>query len=110
MKEFVAGAAVFAVAVLSLLAMQQGLRALWLLARAQDGGRVDDGDREVATLRDDLDRALRTLAEVQFDHSTGKIDDEDCQTLLKRYEARAVLAMRALQARGVDPNAERSDG
>lgn len=109
MKEVVAVLAVVAVAALLLLAMQQGLRALWLLARGQDLAAVREGDREIATLRDDLDRALRSLAEIQFDHATGKIDDADSTIMRQRYEARAVQAMRALRARGVDVQAERAD-
>ncbi len=110
MKEAVAVVAVVAVAALLLLAMQQGVRALWLIARGQDLANVREGDREIATLRDDLDRALRSLAEVQFDHATGKIDDADNAAMRQRYEARAVQAMRALRARGVDVQAERDDG
>lgn len=110
MKEAVAILAVVAVAALILLAMQQGLRALWLLARGHELAHVREGDREIGSLRDDLDRALRSLAEVQFDHATGKIDDVDHQAMRERYEARAVQAMRALRARGVDVQAERADG
>ncbi len=128
MKAVVAGLAVLGVALLLLLLLQQALRTLWAFGRASApvppappraddalSGPVSattstslDGEaREIVALRDEVDLALRAIAEVRFDFATGKIDAEDRDQLERRYQERVLLAMRALRRRGieVDPKA-----
>ncbi len=128
MKAVVAGLAVLGVALLLLLLLQQALRALWAFGRvsaplppkplplgdvgsgASPGASATslDGEaREIVALRDEVDLALRAIAEVRFDFATGKIDAVDRDHLQRRYQERVLLAMRALRQRGVevDPKA-----
>jgi hypothetical protein len=52
------------------------------------------------TLLDERDRALAALKELEFDHRTGKIGDEDYRALVGPLRRAAAEALRALdQAR-----------
>lgn len=97
MKPFVAGVAVVAVALLSLLAMWRALQAWGILQRraVRMGPEVS---YERTRLLDEKMRHLKTLKEVEFDHETGKIDVNDYQSLKRRHEIEAATVIRALDA------------
>ena len=57
------------------------------------GPRSDEGRLAVAEERD---RALAALKELEFDHRTGKLNDEDYRELVGGYRRRAAAALRAL--------------
>jgi hypothetical protein len=50
-------------------------------------------------LAEERDRALAALKELEFDHRTGKISDEDYRALLGPLRRRAAEALRALEPR-----------
>jgi hypothetical protein len=50
-------------------------------------------------LAEERDRALAALKELEFDHRTGKISDEDYRELLGPLRRRAAEALRALEPR-----------
>ena len=54
-------------------------------------------DEERLLLLDERDRALRGLKELEFDHRTGKINDEDYQALVRPYRQAAAAALRGLE-------------
>ena len=54
------------------------------------------GDAMVASA-EDRDRALAALKELEFDHRTGKITDEDYRALVVPLRAEAARAMKALE-------------
>ena len=68
-------------------------------ASPRDADRLDDpgplGRRHLA-LAEERDRALAALKELEFDHRTGKVSDEDYRELvapLRRAAAEALLAL-----------------
>jgi hypothetical protein len=48
-------------------------------------------------LAEERDRALAALKELEFDHRTGKISDEDYRALVGPLRRRAAEALRALE-------------
>ena len=48
-------------------------------------------------LSEERDRALLALKELEFDHRTGKLSDDDYRALVGEYRRRAAAAMRALE-------------
>jgi hypothetical protein len=50
-------------------------------------------------LEEERDRALAALKELEFDHRTGKISDEDYRALVGELRGRAAEALRALEPR-----------
>ncbi len=52
------------------------------------------------TLLDERDRALAALKELEFDHRTGKIGDDDYRELLGPQRRAAAAALRALERYG----------
>jgi hypothetical protein len=63
----------------------------------------DELDRRRLELAEERDRALAALKELEFDHRTGKISDEDYRRLVGPYRRRAAEALRALDARTTRP-------
>jgi hypothetical protein len=70
-----------------------------------EADRLDDptplGQRQLA-LAEERDRALAALKELEFDHRTGKVSDEDYRELvapLRRTAAAALLALEHQQGR-----------
>jgi hypothetical protein len=64
--------------------------------------RLDEPDaleRRRLELAEERDRALADLKELEFDHRTGKISDEDYRELVGPLRARAAAALRALEPR-----------
>jgi hypothetical protein len=54
-------------------------------------------EEERLTLLDERDRALTALKELEFDHRTGKIGDEDYRELIGPQRRAAAAALRALE-------------
>ena len=68
---------------------------------AQDDRIAEPGplERRTLELAEERDRALAALKELEFDHRTGKISDEDYRQLVGPLRARAAEALRALEPR-----------
>jgi hypothetical protein len=58
-------------------------------------------------LAEERDRALAALKELEFDHRTGKVSDEDYRALVGPLRRRAAEALRALEHERRAPEAER---
>jgi hypothetical protein len=58
-----------------------------------------DLDRRRLALLEERDRALAALKELEFDHRTGKISDDDYRALVGPLRRRAAEALRALEPR-----------
>jgi len=56
-------------------------------------------DRRRLELVEERDRALAALKELEFDHRTGKVSDEDYRTLVGPLRRAAAEALRALEPR-----------
>ena len=59
----------------------------------------DELEQRRIALAEDRDRALAALKELEFDHRTGKISDEDYRELVAPLRRRAAEALRALDVR-----------
>jgi hypothetical protein len=57
----------------------------------------DPAERRRLQLLEERDRALAALSELEFDHRTGKVSDDDYATLLSPLRARAAAALRGLE-------------
>ena len=51
-------------------------------------------DKRALALAEEKDRALSALKELEFDHRTGKLSDNDYQELVGGYRRRAAAALR----------------
>jgi hypothetical protein len=56
-------------------------------------------ERRRLELVEERDRALAALKELEFDHRTGKVTDEDYRALVGPLRRRAAEALRALEPR-----------
>jgi hypothetical protein len=66
---------------------------------APEHDRLDDitpEERERLLLAEERDRALAALKELEFDHRTGKVSDEDYRELVGPLRRQAAEALRAL--------------
>jgi hypothetical protein len=54
-------------------------------------------ERRRLELAEERDRALADLKELEFDHRTGKISDDDYRELVGPLRARAAAALKALE-------------
>jgi hypothetical protein len=54
-------------------------------------------DERRLELSEERDRALLALRELEFDHRTGKISDDDYRALVGEYRRRAAVTVRALE-------------
>lgn len=54
-------------------------------------------EQERIALEEERDRALAALKELEFDHRTGKISDEDYRELIGPLRSRVAEALRALE-------------
>ena len=61
---------------------------------------LDDPDRRRLELLEARDRALAALKELEFDHRTGTISDEDYKTLVGPLRREAATALQALERDG----------
>jgi hypothetical protein len=55
------------------------------------------GERERLRLAEERDRALAALKELEFDHRTGKVSEEDYRELVGPLRRQAAEALRALE-------------
>ena len=59
-------------------------------------GELEQRQLELSEVRD---RALAALKELEFDHRTGKVSDEDYRSLVGPLRREAALALRAVEPR-----------
>jgi hypothetical protein len=57
-----------------------------------------DADERRVALAEERDRTLAALKELEFDHRTGKVDDEDYRELVGPLRRAAAGALRAIDA------------
>lgn len=69
-------------------------------------GEPDALERRRLELAEERDRALAALKELEFDHRTGKVSDEDYRTLVGPLRRRAAETLRALEPRARDAEAK----
>jgi hypothetical protein len=60
---------------------------------------LDEVERRRLALSEERDRALAALKELEFDHRTGTISDEDYRALVGPLRRRAADTLRALELR-----------
>ncbi len=66
-------------------------------------GEPDALERRRLELAEERDRALSGLKELEFDHRTGKVSDEDYRELVGPLRRRAAEALRALEPAAKPP-------
>jgi len=77
------------------------------LSAAEDRlGEPDELERRRLELAEERDRALAALKELEFDHRTGKVSAEDYRVLVGPLRRRAAEALRALEPRSREAEAE----
>jgi hypothetical protein len=59
----------------------------------------DELEQRRLEVAEERDRALAALKELEFDHRTGKISDEDYRAQVAPLRRRAAAALRALEVR-----------
>ena len=69
---------------------------------------VDEEERRRLELLEERDRALAALKELEFDHRTGTVSDEDYRALVGRLRRDAATALQALE-RERDGGSEEAD-
>jgi hypothetical protein len=67
----------------------------------------DELEQRRLALAEERDRALAALKELEFDHRTGKIADDDYRELVGPLRRRAAEALRALDLRAEHAASER---
>jgi hypothetical protein len=67
----------------------------------------DELEQRRIALAEERDRALASLKELEFDHRTGKVSDEDYRELVGPLRRRAAEALRALDLRAEHAVTER---
>jgi len=70
---------------------------------------LDERERRRLELLEARDRALAALKELEFDHRTGTISDEDYRTLVGPLRREAANALQALESDGI-PAGETREG
>ena len=68
----------------------------------------DELERRRLELAEERDRVLADLKELEFDHRTGKVSDDDYRALVGPLRSRAAAALRALEPRAEAGNLPRS--
>ena len=61
---------------------------------------LDDDERRRLELLEARDRALASLRELEFDHRTGTVSDEDYRALVGPLRREAASALQALEQEG----------
>ena len=64
---------------------------------------LDEGERRQLALLEERDRALAALKELEFDHRTGTVSDEDYRRLVGPLRRDVAAALRALDRKPVVP-------
>lgn len=78
------------------------------LSAAEDRlGEPDELERRRLELAEEKDRVLAALKELEFDHRTGKVSDEDYRALVGPLRRRAAEVLRALEPRSREAEAEK---
>ena len=72
-------------------------------------GAPDALERRRLELAEERDRVLADLKELEFDHRTGKVSDDDYRALVGPLRSRAASALRALEPRAEAGNVPRSN-
>ena len=67
---------------------------------------LSDLERRRLQLAEERDRALAALKELEFDHRTGKVSDEDYRSQVGPLRQRAAETLRALEPRAEALHAE----
>jgi hypothetical protein len=82
--------------------------AVWFVARPflsrGEEGPSEEPPPERLALEEERDRALAALKELEFDHRTGKVSDEDYRSMVGELRRQAADALKAL-----DPGTPRTD-
>jgi hypothetical protein len=60
---------------------------------------LDDLEQRRVAIAEERDRALAALKELEFDHRTGKVSDDDYRAQIGSLRRRAADALRALEVR-----------
>jgi hypothetical protein len=77
-------------------------------APADDRLRGPNAEEETRiALAEERDRALAALKELEFDHRTGKVSDEDYRAQIGPLRRRAAETLRALEREKPQPDQER---
>jgi hypothetical protein len=71
-----------------------------------DPGELEQLQLDLAEQRD---RALGALKELEFDHRTGKVSDEDYRSLVGPLRREAAAALKSLEPRAGSPARVRAD-
>src|SRR5438067_13412917 len=82
-------------------------------ALATDADRLyepDATERRRLSLAEERDRSLAALKELEFDHRTGKVSDDDYRAMVGPLRRRAADALRALDLRAAAQPSVRSGG
>jgi hypothetical protein len=77
---------------------------------APENDRLDEpgsDEQERVALAEERDRALAALKELEFDHRTGKVSDEDYRALVGPLRRRAAELLRATDRRPENQKPER---
>jgi len=76
--------------------------AVWFVARPflsrSDEAPAAEPPPERLALEEERDRALAALKELEFDHRTGKISDEDYRSMVGELRRQAADALKALDS------------
>lgn len=75
--------------------------AVWFVARpllGREEERLPEPPSERIALEEERDRALAALKELEFDHRTGKVSDEDYRAAVGGLRREVADALRALDA------------
>ena len=71
---------------------------------------LDEPERRRLELLEARDRALAALKELEFDHRTGTVSDDDYRKLLGPLRREAATALQALERDGAGPTVEIESG
>jgi uncharacterized membrane protein len=97
---------IIAIVLVVILTLAVACAVAWPLLRgggrgaARDGGPPDESEERRRDLREALDRSLAAIREIDFDHRSGHLSDEDFAALDAAERARAVALIRELDELG----------
>ena len=64
--------------------------------QAQNSDTVEAENKDLIALEDRKEQLLTTLRDLEFEHATGKLSDDDYDNLKRFFEAEAVGVIRSL--------------